>query len=153
MIPLLVVICIWIIPLITSPFIFSLNLVLLALTLTLATWSLGLKWARLALRIIFIGGIIVVFLYVTSLSPNLKIHTKNKSTQLILLLLPISIVCEFIHFSSKPSEFYSMQNTCLLMGLVAYLLLTLFIVSKSTQTFKGSLTSKIFRENKAFNFS
>nr|ASY98298.1 NADH dehydrogenase subunit 6 [Decimiana sp. JZ-2017] len=60
-------------------------------------------WFSYILLLIFIGGILVLFMYITSLSPNEMFNYSNKLSLLISLSIPI-------YFSIKHMNFYYKMN-------------------------------------------
>lgn len=129
---------------ITSPFTISLAIICLSFFLGMSLSCFFSKWIGLALILIFIGGIIVVFIYTTSLSPNLKILKLPKNLLFLSLIFNLLI---FINHSSTPLNpklIFRLRFYFLLIFLIFYLLITLFIIAKLSESFKGSLAQKTF---------
>ena len=128
-----------------SPVYLRLSVILVAICTSLNLWYTFSKWTAFALRLIFVGGIMIIFLYVSSLSANRK-TLKSKSffwgTLLIFILIfNVRLVTQSF---SKLGMFYSWNSSFLLTFLILYLLLTLLLVSKFSRSFKGPLTEKFF---------
>ena len=126
----------------------------LALALTIISFSLALSlriaqfyssWVALALILIFLGGIIVIFLYFCSLSINDKpVFTPPKSGLVLLIIIttlhPVSDVYG-VNFIKLNFESFNLSSILIL---VSYLLTCLFIVVKFSENFKGALRIKFF---------
>lgn len=70
---------------INNPLILCIVLVALASVLATVLQHLFSVWIFNALLLIFLGGIIVLFLYISILSNNEKIHLNSKLVTLILV--------------------------------------------------------------------
>lgn len=94
------------------------------------------------------GGIIVIFLYVSSLSSNNKFIINEKLFIRIIILRTFLLVILFIspiNFSTIniiPASTYIFFNSPIMLFIVSYLLITLFISTKIAESFKGSLIQK-----------
>lgn len=127
-----------------SPFYISLRLVGLAVSMS---FILGLKlfnWLFFAIAIIFLGGIIVIFLYITRLLRNEKLffrsRLKIRLPLLVLAVLPVRIIETQINYNKILLFCFFETNATALMFSVFYLLMTLFVVVKICESFKGALT-------------
>ena len=102
------------------------------------------KWLIFAIIIIFLGGIIVIFLYATALSSRNKIVIYSISkTKILILGLRVRLVSqnfsiEFIKITSA-ARMYNFLSISQLFFLLRYLLVSLFTVVKLVENFKGSL--------------
>nr|YP_010593362.1 NADH dehydrogenase subunit 6 [Chionoecetes opilio x Chionoecetes japonicus]QJS52753.1 NADH dehydrogenase subunit 6 [Chionoecetes opilio]UWV18219.1 NADH dehydrogenase subunit 6 [Chionoecetes opilio x Chionoecetes japonicus]WAI96442.1 NADH dehydrogenase subunit 6 [Chionoecetes opilio x Chionoecetes japonicus] len=140
----------------------------LGLTLLIQTVSISLNtglslysfWFSYILFMIFLGGMLVLFIYVASLASNESFSFSffYMFTSLLILLL-IFLMCLFmdpilmVDFSSLPtasidvklstplitSWIYSNSNMMFTLFIILYLLLTLVVVVKITNLFKGPL--------------
>ena len=130
-----------------NPYLLSLILILQALTHGLCCWFLQMKWVGLGLVIIFIGGMMILFLYVASLTAGSKIQWKI-TPQIIRALiiswaiLPITNLWSLEVKANTPGLIFSGLQTSTLVFLIAYLLLLLLIVVKTLESFKGALVEK-----------
>ncbi len=129
-----------------SPFIIRLGLVAFSLVLSLILHGLGLVWVTYTLVIIFLGGIIIVFIYASSINRVFKLRIK---TYKILSFLRVIVIL----FTILPSNLFSTShsyftpvwlNFCCrgsgVLCLIALLILiTLFIVVKLVQVTEGPL--------------
>nr|YP_010998228.1 NADH dehydrogenase subunit 6 [Penthetria simplicipes]WPM86385.1 NADH dehydrogenase subunit 6 [Penthetria simplicipes] len=126
-------------------------------------------WYSYIIFIVFLGGMLVLFMYMTSIASNEKIFMNSKVfiyfififilLMLLCLLIdknllyPIFYNMEMMNISMKISYFkenslnlmklYNFPNNILLIMLINYLLLTLIIIVKITNIFKGPLRSNI----------
>lgn len=119
-------------------------------------------WFLYLLILVFIGGILVLFIYVTSIFPNEKFYfTQNTPLLLILLifilLLSIILIDQIFGLNSTFEEFkisiipiennaiyptskiFSSQTNIILIFLVNYLFYCIIVVIKVTNLFKGPL--------------
>lgn len=129
---------------------------LLCLLLILASLAVGpllglaySKWAIYALILIFLGGIIVVFIYATNLANNEKFFFRPPSSLSPLLVsgaLSIPSVAVFIPPSTPLNLgilFFS-SSIPVIWLLILYLLFILFIRVKITERFKGALVKTFY---------
>lgn len=101
-------------------------------------------WLSLAVNLIFLGGIIVIFIYLTSVVENEKLLLSHfmlrfyvfGAAQLLFLIIPLNHKL-YKKFSFIPQLFT--YSKVLLIILTCYLLFSLFIVVKITESFQGSL--------------
>lgn len=131
-----------------SPFILALLLVALSIAQGIICFGLLSKWIGLRLIIIFIGGIIVLFLYTTSLSSNNKFLRPVSVPQLGGLIAAVGIFLWPIAapksgLSSTPLLIFRSSSSRMVGFLIFYLLLILFIATKISESFKGSLVEKL----------
>lgn len=120
------------------------------------------------LFLIFIGGLLILFIYISSLASNEKIQFSTKFIKIYILLIGTLIILfldkfyiinffknnetyEFFNFNNLINEnsliiskIYGAPNNFIIILLVNYLLLTLIITVKITKTFYGPLRPKQF---------
>ena len=131
--------------------------ILISLTAGLSTYS---YWFSYILFIIFLGGMLVLFIYVTSLASNesFSFSYSTLAVSLILLfsLLPLTLVWDYF-FNSFTAQLplsslnietsnvfiiswiYRINLITFTLFIIVYLLLTLIVVVKITNLFKGPL--------------
>ena len=131
--------------------------VLISLAAGLSTYS---YWFSYILFIIFLGGILVLFIYVTSLASNepfsFSYSTLALSLILLFSLLPITLIWDYF-FNSFTAQLplsslsietsnvfiiswiYRVNLMNFTLFIIIYLLLTLIVVVKITNLFKGPL--------------
>lgn len=103
------------------------------------------KWIFYAVVLIFLGGIIVVFIYVTTLAGNEKFHinfTWNSCTLFLLSSVLVYIYAPKLTQLKKEifiGHIYFSSTTFVLWFLLIFLLSTLIIVIKLAENFKGTL--------------
>nr|YP_010579373.1 NADH dehydrogenase subunit 6 [Thalamita integra]UEV85605.1 NADH dehydrogenase subunit 6 [Thalamita integra] len=131
--------------------------ILISLTAGLSTYS---YWFSYILFMIFLGGMLVLFIYVTSLASNesFSFSYSTLAISLIVLfsLLPITLIWDYffnsftaqLPLSSMNMEasnvfiiswIYSINLMNFTLFIIVYLLLTLIVVVKITNLFKGPL--------------
>ena len=132
------------------------------MTCLIAGLSINSFWFSYILFLIFLGAILVLFIYVASLASNETFRFSAPLFASIRVILLVSLVFIFIDplamnitinishssittsslFSSTPALLNSIYNTTtmtLTLFIVLYLLLTLIAVVKITNTFFGPL--------------
>nr|YP_009139656.1 NADH dehydrogenase subunit 6 [Euripus nyctelius]AKG26377.1 NADH dehydrogenase subunit 6 [Euripus nyctelius] len=150
---------------------FSMGLMILIQTLMLSLLSsmlINTYWFSYILFLIFLGGLLVLFIYVSSIASNelFKISMFNKSFFIIMLFIFISSIFlknnlywmnfffndEMINFFNlflffnnefniNLSKLYNEQTYLLTMIMIIYLFITLIAVVKITNIFFGPLRS------------
>ena len=103
-------------------------------------------WMCYSIVLIFLGGIIVIFLYVRTLSLSNKIVSPTINWIAIVMLgsallwrfFSSNITTTFVQLNFITQVYQPLRFTIVLF-LVFYLLSALFIVVKITQSFKGAL--------------
>nr|AOY39575.1 NADH dehydrogenase subunit 6 [Scolytinae sp. BMNH 1043133] len=115
------------------------------------------------LFLIMVGGMLVMFMYMTSIASNEKFNTPNKimtiftSTMMTMLILSIMFMDNFLtptnqymttifstmnSFPFSLNKFFNMPNYILSIMLMLYLLLTLIVAVKIVGTKMGPLRQK-----------
>lgn len=131
--------------------------ILISLTTGLSTYS---YWFSYILFIIFLGGILVLFIYVTSLASNESFHFSHSilvsSLGFLILLIPFTLLWDSLlngSITQLPlsslniessnvfiiSWIYTANLINFTLFIILYLLLTLIVVVKITNLFKGPL--------------
>nr|YP_009172415.1 NADH dehydrogenase subunit 6 [Sinergasilus polycolpus]ACB99583.1 NADH dehydrogenase subunit 6 [Sinergasilus polycolpus]ALG63358.1 NADH dehydrogenase subunit 6 [Sinergasilus polycolpus] len=133
----------------SNPFMGSLTLVILTMMLMLDVSFLVSQWVAYLLMLLFLGGMMVMFLYVTSVMTTLKFNLPNMSNEFIL----VSVFVVAVVFMVKPpmlsskfislSDFFNMDSAIVVMFTFFYLLIALVTVVTISKKFVGSLKSKI----------
>uniref|UniRef100_A0AAU7VAP4 NADH-ubiquinone oxidoreductase chain 6 n=1 Tax=Stenopsocus longitudinalis TaxID=3074942 RepID=A0AAU7VAP4_9NEOP len=141
----------------------TLGLILICQTLAL-TFFLGslMKsfWFLYLLILIFIGGMLVLFIYVTSIFPNEKFDINNNNSINIITFMALLGIMLFIYnnfFNLTPSfdsleslilankfltpsvKMFSFNTSMLFIFMVNYLFYCMIVVIKITNFFKGPL--------------
>nr|URX52952.1 NADH dehydrogenase subunit 6 [Glyptotermes sp. 6 AB-2022a]URX52978.1 NADH dehydrogenase subunit 6 [Glyptotermes sp. 6 AB-2022a]URX52991.1 NADH dehydrogenase subunit 6 [Glyptotermes sp. 6 AB-2022a] len=117
-------------------------------------------WFQYILFMVFVGGMLVLFIYVTSLASNEMFSLSTKMIAVLVMMTPGMMMIEnYMNMSSKEimsyetvmteeiitmtSKLYNQPNGTMTILLALYLLLTLIVVVKITNISKGPL-----RQNK-----
>nr|UGS80474.1 NADH dehydrogenase subunit 6 [Lachesilla texcocana] len=151
-------------------FLFSMNPLTMGLILIFQTISISLllasclksSWFIYMLILIFIGGMLVLFIYVTSIFPNEKFSFNQSKMIFISMLISMLIIFFLIYlfvlnthfhfyesynsldtmeyFLLQPTKkFFSSQTNILMVFLVNYLFFCMIVVIKITNFFQGPL--------------
>lgn len=138
---------------IKSPLLTSLTLILVSSLMGVYAAILSRKWITYLIVLLFLGGIIVLFVYITTLITRFKSMVKFPSSVsfLIIFFLWVVIIINFLVTwryqiqlkISCLSIIYIQSNVVLVGFLAVYLLFCLIIVIKISQKFKGTLKSKL----------
>ena len=138
---------------IKSPLLTSLTLILVSSLMGVYAAILSRKWIIYLIVLLFLGGIIVLFVYITTLITRFKSMVKFPSSVsfLIIFFLWVVIIINFLVTwryqiqlkISCLSIIYIQSNVVLVGFLAVYLLFCLIIVIKISQKFKGTLKSKL----------
>nr|YP_009019481.1 NADH dehydrogenase subunit 6 [Amphiascoides atopus]AHB52764.1 NADH dehydrogenase subunit 6 [Amphiascoides atopus] len=128
-----------------NPISLCLILILTSSLTGISCWLLSSKWIGLSIILVFVGGMMVSFLYVSSLAFNQKI-TLIPSWNLLFFIALIILPKWNFHWLTltpfTPTFTFNSSMSPLVLFLIFYLLLALFFVVKITESFKGSLTQK-----------
>ena len=135
---------------IKNPFIGSITLVVITIILILEIRKYVSQWISYLLMLLFLGGIIILFLYVTSIITSLKFNLNIKPTYkwFFILLIPVAIIPNYI-FLDKTNKFteisrvFNMDRFVFIVLAIFYLLLGLVAVVRICKKHEGALKSKI----------
>ena len=130
-----------------SPLIIRIGLIGLTIISTYYRFmGLGDPWAALIFCIVFFGGLLILFIYISSLAQNEKTQLRNWK---LCLVAPGIVVCELIlpnwqteitNLSvSKALYLFTESNYLITIILIMYLLVALVAVVKITFFYKGAL--------------
>lgn len=119
-----------------------LALIVISLFLGVCFWSVGSNWLAISLILIFVGGIIVIFIYVSSLSEIKKFAVGLKSKVIALPVFLLLLIKQRNYPYLPVSSFLEDLDFQLIILLTLLLLRTLFISVKISQSFKGSIVKK-----------
>nr|YP_010449536.1 NADH dehydrogenase subunit 6 [Anelytra multicurvata]UTU96096.1 NADH dehydrogenase subunit 6 [Anelytra multicurvata] len=152
----------------THPLTMTLIIIMQTLLVCLST---GLKspsfWFSYVLFLVFLGGMLVLFIYITSLASNEMFSLPIKFTLLILLMISATFIISLIYdhswqlninddmtstfITATPlhmesnyllTKLYNNPSSSITLMLVCYLLLTLIVIVKITNIFYGPLRQK-----------
>nr|AND96085.1 NADH deshydrogenase subunit 6 [Onthophagus crassicollis] len=134
----------------------TMGIILLIQTINLSLYMgyLNLNyWYSYILFLIMIGGMLILFIYMTSIASNEKFYPSIKLFLLTNFFMMFYLMTYFIdpfytnmNFNYKEqihnlslNKFYNFPNSFIMYLLIIYLLITLFAVVKITSFKKGSL--------------
>ncbi len=132
---------------IINPLSMGISILFMALTVaTIFSYSMS-SWIAFLIFLIYIGGMLVIFSYFVSLTPN---QTTNIISIIIILISTYTILIIVFIFSNiktlsppiyhtQANIFYLQSNTPSLIILALILLLTIIIIVKLTINTKGPL--------------
>ena len=125
-----------------NPLTISLLLLIITFPLIIITTYFSSAWIGLRILLIFSGGIIIIFLYITSLCRNYKFNLKFPL--ILVTSLPLSVNIYPITLTNSPSNyqfwyFYNLNNMRLFLFILFYLIFTLFFIVIVSQYYDGSL--------------
>lgn len=133
--------------LIISPLSIGITILFIALMVaTLFSYAIS-SWIAFLIFLIYIGGILVIFSYFVSLTPNQTINIIFIIMIISITLITLRTVTWLLSIKSQPVTTYTIQsnifylqpNSALLILLATILLITIIIVVKLTITNKGPL--------------
>ena len=129
----------------SSPFYTRLGVVIISFSFGLFLVYSGTPWFFFSLVIIFLGGIIVVFVYASSLGSNFVISFSVKG-KYVTLLVVLSIILMWIYcdlnivnINQSLVSIYSLQSFIFIFVLGRILLRVLFVVSKVVSSNDGAI--------------
>nr|YP_010958565.1 NADH dehydrogenase subunit 6 [Centrotypus laticornis]UXF57641.1 NADH dehydrogenase subunit 6 [Centrotypus laticornis] len=127
------------------------------------TWTIMLmntinnsSWIPLITFLIMMGGLLVIFLYMSSITSNEKFKMNYKlSLMIIIMMIPHEeLMLSGQNFESeeiltKSKEMISMskmysKSMIMTMLMIMYLMLTMITINKIVKTFEGPLRSKTY---------
>ena len=131
-----------------------LAVLIISFNLSLIFYHISLKWVFSVILLVYLGGIIILFIYVAILRIEDKLNINQKMSLRVAGLVAILLFSdprrEGPHKElsqseiAKFSDLYRSSNLGLLLILMAYLLLTLFCVVKVTESFKGTIVKSAY---------
>nr|YP_010139287.1 NADH dehydrogenase subunit 6 [Kaylathalia klovstadi]QQK54741.1 NADH dehydrogenase subunit 6 [Kaylathalia klovstadi] len=117
----------------------------------------SLNWFSFILFLIFLGGLMVLFIYISCLASNEKFYLSYETPVTVMLITIIFLVMlvtnqtsqmvkvnqtqEFSYIHSMYTQMMSMTTGVTML----YLLLTLIVVVKMTSKYEGPLRNMIFK--------
>ena len=132
----------------------SLILIIISIFIRLYIAILRRKWISYLIILLFLGGIIVLFVYICTLVSSFKTFIRNfsliiiifRSIRAIFIIVFFSIIWDFKIELKRLflSILYSNSNLILIVFCILYLLIVLITSIKISQKFKGRLKSKLY---------
>jgi NADH-ubiquinone oxidoreductase chain 6 len=133
--------------LILSPLSIGITILFIALIVaTLFSYAIS-SWIAFLIFLIYIGGMLVIFSYFVSLTPNQTINIIYILVIMTITLITLGVLTSLLSLKTTPittyviqsNIFYLKPNSTLLILLATILLITIIIVVKLTITNKGPL--------------
>jgi len=131
----------------STPIILGINILIMALLLSLVFASFIRSWFAFLIFLIYVGGILVIFAYFLALTPNQQIANSNNLVYALISLITF-IVLTYVSNIKIPSisemyqgnsALYIINAAPFLIILALILLITIIIVVKLTTRSKGPL--------------
>nr|YP_010352885.1 NADH dehydrogenase subunit 6 [Tropostreptus kipunji]UOF70199.1 NADH dehydrogenase subunit 6 [Tropostreptus kipunji]UOF70303.1 NADH dehydrogenase subunit 6 [Tropostreptus kipunji] len=134
-------------PFMFHPMMMGITIIVLALTISMFMWmTLNYSWLAYILFLIFLGALLVLFVYISTLAPNEKFLKMSYSPLLLLTFMvssPTMYTTKDINMTEVdflPSmKIFSISLSLMTLFMAIYLLLTLLIISKITLFKEGPL--------------
>nr|BDQ44166.1 NADH dehydrogenase subunit 6 [Metaphire soulensis]BDQ44413.1 NADH dehydrogenase subunit 6 [Metaphire soulensis] len=131
----------------TTPIMLGINILIMALLLSVTLASSMSSWYAFLVSLIYVGGMLVMFAYFLALAPNQQMSTKSNILYMVMtlvILTTVAIVTDTQIFISQEvhqdtAYLYSTNTAPILILLVLILLLTMVIVVKLTNRSSGPL--------------
>lgn len=125
----------------------ALILIIYALGLGCLVWLSFSKWIIIVILLVFLGGIIVVFIYAVILSPNFLVFGVGVEPFVFVSMVVVIIVREKFQVNGVVGaefigDLYFGINFIRIFILTIYLLFILFRVVKVSENFKGAVIKK-----------
>lgn len=126
-----------------NPIMLRLVLVIFAILIAFLYHFLFSKWIMFVIMLVFLGGIIIIFIYIASLAGNSKIFFFTNLWPIIIIFFTLMFFFNITYnpFWNIKSQFhlYSFMSFQILWFVIIYLLASLFCIVKITENFKGPL--------------
>nr|YP_010531057.1 NADH dehydrogenase subunit 6 [Cladolidia biungulata]UXW93604.1 NADH dehydrogenase subunit 6 [Cladolidia biungulata] len=141
-------------PLMTNPMQMGINLLMQTMLTTLfINKILPSSWFSLITFMMMIGGLLILFNYMSSIASNEKVNLKiNLSLIMMIMFMPMDEMftsqTNFMESSITSienmslSKMFNNKTMYISMFMIFYLLLAMIMVSKMIKTYKGPLRSK-----------
>lgn len=131
----------------STPIILGINILIMALLLSLVFASFIRSWFAFLIFLIYVGGILVIFAYFLALTPNQQIANSNNLvyalisliTFIVLTYVSNIIIPSISEMCQGNSALYIINAAPFLIILALILLITIIIVVKLTTRSKGPL--------------
>nr|BDQ44010.1 NADH dehydrogenase subunit 6 [Amynthas surcatus] len=131
----------------TTPIMLGINILIMALLLSVTLASSMSSWYAFLVFLIYVGGMLVMFAYFLALAPNQQMPTKSNMIYMITtltILTAVAVITDTQIFISKEMQqdnmyLYSSSTSPFLIMLALILLLTMVIVVKLTNRSSGPL--------------
>nr|BCJ04111.1 NADH dehydrogenase subunit 6 [Metaphire hilgendorfi] len=131
----------------TTPIMLGINILIMALLLSVTLASSMSSWYAFLVFLIYVGGMLVMFAYFLALAPNQQMPTKSNvmyALMTLIILTTVAIITDTKIFISQEMNqdsayLYSVSTSPILIMLSLTLFLTMVIVVKLTNRSGGPL--------------
>ena len=137
---------------ISHPVFFSLILIISSIIVGIISIKLNLSWFFYLLVLVFLGGVIILIIYINTLAINEKFFfykMKNKIFYVLIFALTLNFIF-YKNFTLKINlsnfmsiRLYNSMNILMIIFLILYLLLTLICVVKLVKFEYGPLIKRL----------
>jgi len=137
---------------ISHPIFFRVILISISLFIRVLLIKINISWFFFLLMLVFLGGVIVLVIYINTLSINEKFFIKNFSfidlsyfrfLFLILMFLKKNTIIKINYSNFIPAMLYENINFYVIIFLIVYLLLTIICVVKLIKFEYGPLIKRL----------
>jgi len=139
----------------SHPIILIVVILIQALTLCIILWLIvNLRWFSYILFLVFLGGIIILFVYIRALASNekFKFYSTRTLIQIIIIyFIPVYLILKidnnfkkynFISLNEIVFKLYSFIIIQITLITIIYLIITLIVIIKIIINYRGPLRSK-----------
>lgn len=140
-----------------NPIAFMVIIIAQAILVCVCAWaSIKIRWFSYILFLIFLGGLIVLFIYITRLASNEKINISIRARMTVAIILRTVLITTIVSWNNQIinlenvrivkyfNSIYSNSARLLIITTITYLLLTLVIVVKISNKFNSPIKNIIF---------
>nr|BAE46517.1 NADH dehydrogenase subunit 6 [Neocalanus plumchrus] len=137
----------------SHPISLGLSLVVLALITGFMVMKMNISWFFYLLVLVFLGGVMILIIYMSTLAANEKFFTSVSQGKVVLFafasIIPASsMISKFSSLKMSPGimaagTLYECSNMSILMFLMVYLLLTMICVVKLVKFESGPLIKRL----------
>nr|AFQ62164.1 NADH dehydrogenase subunit 6 [Endomychus coccineus] len=121
--------------------------ILISLNISMLNFN---SWYSYILILIMIGGMLILFIYMTSIASNEKFNFSYLNLfTIFIIFIPINFMNKSIfnfnsnyNFNLSMSKFYNMPSSLIMLMIIFYLLLTMIAIVKICKLNKGTLQQK-----------
>nr|YP_010352989.1 NADH dehydrogenase subunit 6 [Prionopetalum kraepelini]UOF70472.1 NADH dehydrogenase subunit 6 [Prionopetalum kraepelini] len=134
-------------PLLYHPMMMGIMIIFMSLTISMFMWTtMQFSWMAYILFLIFLGALLVLFIYISSLAPNEQFMKLSPFTMSLIFLFPILMIpqsvkdCFINSVNFLPSvKIFNQYLMPFTIFMALFLFLTLIIISKITLFKQGPL--------------
>nr|YP_009470469.1 NADH dehydrogenase subunit 6 [Rhadinosa nigrocyanea]AVF96884.1 NADH dehydrogenase subunit 6 [Rhadinosa nigrocyanea] len=137
--------------------------ILLSMMILIQTTLISLKiamnikitWFSYVLFLVMVGGMLVLFLYMTNVASNEKFYVSNKIIIMVMLMIPTTMIMSMnknqkfksinesiINYKYTLNKMFNETFSLMIIMMMIYLLITMIMAVKLTDLDKGPLRKK-----------